>query len=100
MASKKQISPKSLPVDIIHNQAIIDHFTDGIGRKAFILTPSFPFLFIGKIKDVVDDFVVMDVEATHYAQLENRSWHIHIHNIEVFFIERDEGPTIPDLSNG
>jgi hypothetical protein len=99
MGLNNQFSSKKVPIDLIHNQAIIDHFIDGIGRRAFLLTPSYPFMFVGTIKDVVDDLLVLDVETTHYAQLENRLWHIHIHNIEVFFIERDGGPRIPDLSD-
>ncbi|MFZ3589262.1 hypothetical protein ACOI1C_08205 [Bacillus sp. DJP31] len=89
----------SVPVDInaIHDTALIEHFQDGIGHKVFLLTPAFPYLFIGLIKLVVDDFVVLDVETTHYAQLENRDWHIHIHSIEVFYIERPGEPQIPVL---
>ncbi|WP_456275837.1 hypothetical protein [Bacillus sp. AK128] len=87
-------------INDIHDEAIIQHFIDGIGRKVFVLMPSFPFLFIGTIVDVINDLVEIDVETTHYAQLENRLWHVHIHNIEVFYIERDDGPTIPELTNG
>ncbi|MFT4412453.1 hypothetical protein ACLM5H_01210 [Fredinandcohnia humi] len=54
-------------------------------------------MIIGTILDVIDDLVEIDVETTQVAQLENRVWHIHIHNIEVFFIEREDGPRIPEL---
>ncbi|WP_246938571.1 hypothetical protein [Bacillus pinisoli] len=86
-------------INDIHDEALIEHFVNGIGRRAFLLTPAFPFLFIGTIKDVVEDLLVMDVETTHIAQLENREWHIHIDSIEVFFIERDNGPRIPNVSD-
>jgi hypothetical protein len=83
----------------IHDEALMQHFKDGIGRKVFILTPSFPFVFIGKIIDMIDDNVVIDVETTTIAQLENRIWNVHIHQVEAFFIERDDGPKIPKLKD-
>ncbi|WP_409305803.1 hypothetical protein [Peribacillus sp. SCS-155] len=81
----------------IHDMALVEHFTDGIGQKAFILMPSFPFLFIGRIVGLMDDHVELEVETTHFSQLENRNWFIHIHNIEIFYIERPGEPQIPEL---
>jgi hypothetical protein len=89
----------SFPTNTIHDEALLQHFKDGIGRKAFILTPSFPFVFIGKIIDIIDDLAVIDVETTTIAQLENRIWNVHIDQIEAFFIERDDGPRIPKLKD-
>lgn len=86
-------------INAIHDEALIDHFIDGIGRKLLSLTSSFPFIFIGEIIDVVEDYVVVDVETTSIAELEERRWHIHIHDIEVFYIERDDGPRIPELKD-
>lgn len=88
---------KSDETNTLHDNALVDHFELGIGKKAIILTPSFPFLFIGKIMNVMDDVVEVDVETTHFSQLEERIWMIHIHNIEVFYIEKEEGPSIPEL---
>jgi hypothetical protein len=85
--------------NLIHDQAIIDHFTAGIGHRVFILTPSYPFMFIGMIMDVVEDMVVVDVETTHFSQLEGRTWFIHVHNAEVFYIERDGEMRIPELKD-
>lgn len=84
-------------INEVRNQAITEHFREGIGQRVFILFPNFPFMFIGIIQDVVDDLLELFVETTQIAQLENRIWHIHIHNIEVFFIEREGGPQIPQL---
>jgi hypothetical protein len=84
-------------INALHDTAIVNHFIAGIGRKAIILTPSFPFLFIGTIVDVMEDVIEMDVETTHFVQLEDRTWFIHIHNIEVFYIERPGEPRIPEL---
>ncbi|MEH7238321.1 hypothetical protein [Bacillus sp. JJ1562] len=91
---------ESIPdINVMRDQAIVDHFEDGIGQRVLILSPAFPFLFIGTILDVIDDLVEIDVETTQVAQLEDRIWHIHIHNIEVFFIEREDGPQIPELKD-
>jgi hypothetical protein len=84
-------------VNEIHDQAIIQHFKNGINHKALVLSPSYPYIFIGIIKNVLGDTVEIDVETTHFAQLENRTWYIHIHNIEVFYIERPGAPKIPKL---
>lgn len=90
---------KMTDVNEIHDQAIVQHFKDGINHKAFILSPSYPYIFIGSIKDVIGDTVEIEVETTHFAQLENRTWYVHIHNIEVFYIERNGAPKIPKLDD-
>lgn len=90
---------KMTDVNEIHDQAIIQHFKNGINHKAFLLSPSYPYIFIGLIKNVLGDTVEIDVETTHFAQLENRTWYIHIHNIEVFYIERPGAPEIPELDD-
>jgi hypothetical protein len=86
-------------VNEIHDQAIIQHFKNGINHKALVLSPSYPYIFIGIIKNVLGDTVEIDVETTHFAQLENRKWYIHIHNIEIFYIERPGAPKIPKLDD-
>lgn len=84
-------------VNAIHDEAMIAAFRRGIGKRVFILTPSFPFMFVGKIKDVVEDMAVLDVETTSVAALEDSEWTVHIHNVEVFYIEKANGPKIPNL---
>jgi hypothetical protein len=91
--------PQLEDINVVHDAALIQHFINGIGRKVFLLTPSFPFMFIGRIIGVLDDILELDVETTHFSQLENRIWHIHIHSIETFYIERDDGPRIPELKD-
>ncbi|MFA1818903.1 hypothetical protein ACDX78_01650 [Virgibacillus oceani] len=88
---------QNVPVNIIHDEAIIQRFIDGIGSKVFVLIPNFPFIFIGTIKEVIDDHAIIFVETTSQAPLEKREWNIHIHSIEVFYIERSGGPKIPEL---
>ena len=84
----------------IHDEALINEFVNGIGKNVFILTPSFPFVFIGRIEDVVGDHVVVDVRVTTIGELENRNWSIHVHQIEVFYIEQKGMPKIPELKDG
>jgi hypothetical protein len=86
-------------INTIHDEALVDHFRDGIGQKVFILTPSYPFMFVGVIDSLIEDHIELLVETTHFAQLENRKWLIHIHNIEVFYIERPGEPRIPELND-
>jgi hypothetical protein len=95
----EMLSGNGVSINDIHDEAIIQHFTDGIGHRLFALIPNFPFMFIGEILEVADDHVIVDVETTSQAVLENRIWHIHIHSIEVFFIERGDGPRIPELND-
>lgn len=86
-------------VNTLHDEGLIQHFQDGVGQKVFLLSPSFPFMFIGEIIAVVEDALEIFVETTHFAQLENRTWFIHIDNIEVFYIERPGEPKIPELND-
>jgi hypothetical protein len=82
-----------------HEDGLIQHFTNGIGHRAIMLSPSYPFFFIGEIMNVMNDIVEIYVETTSFAQLENRSWFLHIDNIEVFYIERDGEIPIPRLDD-
>ncbi|PLT34064.1 hypothetical protein [Bacillus sp. V5-8f] len=83
----------------IHDEALIHEFMENIGENVLILTPSYPFVFIGKIVEIVDDHAVVDVETTTIVELEKRKWHIHIHQIEAFYIERKGLPAIPNLKD-
>lgn len=89
----------SQTINTLHDEELVNHFREGIGQKALILTPSFPFLFIGEIISIIEDSVEVFVETTHFQQLEDRTWLIHIHNIEVFYIERPGEPRIPELND-
>ncbi|MCP3762347.1 hypothetical protein NLX67_08080 [Domibacillus sp. A3M-37] len=85
--------------NVNHDMALVDYFRAGIGHRAFILTPSYPFMFIGEIVSLMEDQVRLLVETTHFAPLENRTWLIHIDNIEVFYIEFPGEPCIPELND-
>ncbi|MGM8212698.1 hypothetical protein ACLIBH_07875 [Virgibacillus sp. W0430] len=88
-----------LAVNVIHQQALIEHIATGVGQRILILTPSFPFFFIGVILEVIDDFVRVAVETTPLQELENKQWYIHIDEIELFYIEFPNGPQIPELDD-
>lgn len=79
--------------------ALVNHFSKNIGRRVFILTESFPFMFIGKIKDVLGDIVVLDVQTTSVPALEGKEWYVHIDSIDVFYIETGIGAKIPHLKD-
>ncbi|MCL7746114.1 hypothetical protein [Halalkalibacter alkaliphilus] len=76
-------------------QALADHFSQFIGNRVLILVPQFPFMYIGILIDVIEDQLLIDVERTHIEQLENRIWEVHIDTLHAFFIEGEDGPTIP-----
>ncbi|AST90754.1 hypothetical protein ACWE42_10295 [Sutcliffiella cohnii] len=100
MKEQPSFTEITLPsINDVHDEALINEFTNGIGKKVFILTPSFPFVFIGKIEDVVADSVVVNTEVTTIGELENRKWFVHIHQIEVFYIEQKGMPRIPELKD-
>jgi hypothetical protein len=86
-------------INDIHDEALVDAFRLAKGRRVFMLLQSYPFIFIGKIEEVIDDMVVLQVETSQFPALENRQWHIHIHIIEVFYIEKSTGPRIPRLKD-
>ncbi|MCM3744029.1 hypothetical protein M3193_07715 [Sporosarcina luteola] len=80
-------------------EGIVHYFRKNMGRRVFILTKAFPFMFIGKIKSIVEDMVVLDVETTSIPSLEGKEWTVHIHSIEVFYIETGLGAKIPHLKD-
>ncbi|NLP52494.1 hypothetical protein [Bacillus sp. RO1] len=84
-------------INDLHDEGIIQDFINGIGKKVFIMTPSFPFVFIGKIAEVIEDYVLLDTQVTTIGELEKRNWFIHVHSIEAYYIETKGLPRIPKL---
>lgn len=89
----------SRPVNDIREEALSNYFSQNIGRRVFILTESFPFMFIGKIKEILGDNVVLDVQTTSVPALEGKQWNVHIDAIDVFYIETGIGEKIPNLKD-
>jgi hypothetical protein len=75
------------------------YLSEHIGDRIIVLTPSFPYIFIGPICSVLDDCLTIDVETTHIEQLENRHWTINLSDIEVFYVEKDGEAQIPNLKS-
>ena len=95
MSSKNQ----SISVNELREEALVNYFNKNIGRRAFILTEAFPFMFIGKIKEILGDIVVLEVQTTSVPALEGKIWNVHIDSIDVFYIETGIGPKIPHLKD-
>ncbi|TFE00141.1 hypothetical protein [Jeotgalibacillus sp. R-1-5s-1] len=91
------LNQKNMTSNDRHEEGMIQLFTNHTGTKMLALTSSFPFFFIGTIRGVLDDYVMVFVETTNVAELENRVWNLHIHDIEVFYLEQEGWPTIPVL---
>ena len=87
------------PINDIREEALILYFTRHIGRRVFILTEAFPYMFIGKIKGLMGDIVMVDVQTTSVPALEGKAWNIHIDSIDVFYIETGIGAKIPHLKD-
>ena len=90
---------ESTSINTNKDDAIIEHFTANIGRRVFILTEAFPFMFIGTIKAVTNDMALLAIETTSIPSLEGKNWTLHIHSIEVFYIETGLGAKIPELKD-
>lgn len=88
---------KNGPINDQRELALMNFFKRNIGRRAFILTEAFPFMFIGTIKGMVGDLVVLDVETTSVPALEGKEWNVHLDSIDVFYIETGIGEKIPHL---
>lgn len=69
-----------------------------MARRLYTAAPSYPFFVISEIVSLIGEQAEIAVETTHFAQLENRNQLVHIHNIEVFYIEFPGEPRIPELN--
>lgn len=67
-------------------------FGQATGRRALALLNSFPFLVIGRVRDVVHGLLAVEVETTHLTELEGRLLWIRLDAVEAFHIEDGEHP--------
>lgn len=88
--------PELFNINALRRMVVSQAFTEGIGEKAFIMTPDFPFVFIGIIAEVQSDFVILDTETTNISALDDLVFRIHLDDITVFYIENG-GPKIPKI---
>lgn len=75
-------------------------FMESVGKRALILIFPFPFLIIGRIEKVESDYLFICAEVTNVTELDGEEFRVHIDDIEVFYIEKDNKRPIPDIRNG
>ena len=88
-----------IDINAIREAVVALQFKNNIGRRALLLIPSFPFLIVGTIEDVVGDYIVIKAEITNVTELDGEVFRVHTDDIEVFYVE-DEGRKIPDIRAG
>ncbi|QCR32291.1 hypothetical protein [Lysinibacillus sp. SGAir0095] len=87
-------------INAIREAGVTLEFRQNIGKRALILIAPFPFLIIGRIEDVVTDYLIICTEITNVNELDGEEFRVHIDDIEVFYIEKDKRRPIPDIRNG
>lgn len=96
------ISPehfKTININAIREYFVTRDFKENTGKRALILISPFPFLIIGTIQEVLSDYLVIKAEVTNIAELDDEVFRVHIDDIEVFYIEKNGEPKIPDIRN-
>ncbi|MGM9948706.1 MAG: hypothetical protein ACI33P_01205 [Lysinibacillus sp.] len=88
-----------IDINAIREAVVSLQFEKNIGKRALVLMPSFPFLIVGTIEEVVSDYLVIKAEVTNVTELDGEIFRVHIDDIEVFYIE-DEERKIPDIRDG
>jgi hypothetical protein len=77
----------------MRQRGLSNAFQEAIGQRIFLLSAIFPFMIVGNIKYVKEDFVLVEVLVSQSKKFENELIHINIDDIEAFYIEGD-GPKI------
>lgn len=97
---KNLLGNSQVDINAIREAGVTLEFRRNIGRRALILIAPFPFLIIGRIEDVVTDYLIICTEVTNVNELDGEEFRVHIDDIEVFYIEMDNRRPIPDIRNG
>lgn len=87
----------SLDINSVREFVVTQEFKDHIGCKALILIFQFPFLIIGNIQNVIGDYLIIKADVTNVTELDDEIFRVHIDTIEVFYIETEGNPPIPDI---
>ena len=90
----------SMNINAIREASVTEQFMNNLGKRALILIFPYPFLIIGSIVEVVSDYLVINAEVTNVTELDGEEFRVHIDDIEVFYIEQENKPPIPDIRNG
>ncbi|AGK55892.1 hypothetical protein [Bacillus sp. 1NLA3E] len=83
-------------INAIRQRAVSEEFAENKDKRALILLGQYPFLIIGRIKNVISDYLLIKAEVTNVFELDGEVFRVHIDDIEVFYIENDDIP-IPDI---
>jgi hypothetical protein len=97
--SRRNGDPETIDSSVRNMIEFAEFVTKGIGERAFILITEFPFVYIGTIMDVVNDYVLVDVDTAEQAIFEDRIWAIHLEAIRVIYYEMEGFPRIPELKD-
>ncbi|MCA1032565.1 hypothetical protein LCL95_16250 [Bacillus timonensis] len=79
-------------------ESISSFFEDNLNKRTFFLISQYPYMLIGNVTDVVDDYLEVSVDTSIIEQFEQRIWYVHIDLIQTFYTEEEGGPTIPSLN--
>ncbi|BDH61521.1 hypothetical protein MTP04_16510 [Lysinibacillus sp. PLM2] len=93
-----QLGSGRMDINSIRQSVVSGEFENNVGNRALLLIFPFPFLIIGRIKNVVSDYVIIESEVTNVTELDGENFRVHIDDIEVFYIEK-QGRKIPDIRN-
>ncbi len=96
-SSKQQLGSQGDDINAVRQAHVTLEFKENLSRRALILMAAYPFLIIGKIIDVVGDYVVIKAEVTNVTELDGETFNIHIDSIKVFYIQKPGKPVIPDI---
>lgn len=79
----------------VRQKVIIDTLKKKTGQKIFLLIQPYPFVVIGTIVNVKNDFVIINIQANSISDVQKGTIHVKIEDIEAFYIE-EAGPKIPN----
>lgn len=78
------------------NKTLEQELENGIGKRALVMLPSFPFFIVGKLEDVGTGCISIIAESGVAVELKGTEFYISIENIAAVFVEGVHGE-IPRL---
>ncbi|MFC0473158.1 hypothetical protein ACFFHM_22340 [Halalkalibacter kiskunsagensis] len=88
---------QNVPITVIRQRVLYNALLEAVGKRIFLLSEVFPFMIVGNVTSVKEDFVFVVVQVAQSKKLENEIIRIKIDDIEVFYVEED-GPKIQTIS--
>ncbi|WP_246938724.1 hypothetical protein [Bacillus pinisoli] len=90
--------PDSVDVKKKRADAMSVHFKKIKGKRTIFLLSQYPFMLIGTVQKVIEDYVEIYADTSIIDSFEQRTWFVHIDTIQTFYDEEDGGPKIPTLN--